>query len=588
VSFRTWRALIAPTWVLTAAHCVLDDSNGDTLQPGVSVVGLGSGSSPTEVIPVARSVVHPRWTSVNQGFQFLFDLALIELANPAVTPPVKVLGPTESALAGAGAEGVVVGFGTTVAVDRGSDPRASFPAVAHVGQQRVVDASVEGFTRSTAAYVDAYAVLTDASRSSSCFGDSGGPFIVNAPDGPRVAGNVSGGVSCRVPGANANLLPRSSAHLGWISTVTNSTVSVGGAVRTGRLTTSAPIRVLDTRRGLGSNGKAGWTTPVRLNVSATTGAGATAVALNVTATEASDGTLVAVNSCESTITTVDQLLAPPNANVANLLVVPVAADGTVCLRSSSPSHLVADITGWFGPSGANGVAPITPVRIVDTRATTKVKAGTTLVVPVGSSVPTNATGIVATLTNTEPSNPGYLTVWPCDQARPEASNLNYAKGQTVPNTVITPMAADRSICVFSFADTHVIVDVSAAVGPSIGGGYTTVGDLLTFDSNQLLGSSSLSIPAGGRSVIRARSVAPVPASATAVALTLSAYSDGAAGFLTVYPCDQTQPLASNMNLAADGAAASTVVVPLAADGTVCVFNQSAGGLTASITGYFAA
>ena len=43
---------------------------------------------------------------------------------------------------------------------------------------------------------------------------------------------------------------------------------------------------------------------------------------------------------------------------------------------------------------------------------------------------------------------------------PNASNLNYLTGDTVPNSVITGLGAAGAICIFTSAATHLIVDVA--------------------------------------------------------------------------------------------------------------------------------
>ena len=62
-----------------------------------------------------------------------------------------------------------------------------------------------------------------------------------------------------------------------------------------------------------------------------------------------------------------------------------------------------------------------------------------------------------------PEAPGYVTVFPCDQPLPTASNLNYLGWATVANLVLVPVAADGSVCIFTKATTDVIVDLAATM-----------------------------------------------------------------------------------------------------------------------------
>ena len=55
------------------------------------------------------------------------------------------------------------------------------------------------------------------------------------------------------------------------------------------------------------------------------------------------------------------------------------------------------------------------------------------------------------VTVTQPDGAGYVTVWPCASAQPDASNLNYVAGQTVPNAVIAPVDANGEVCFYSYA-----------------------------------------------------------------------------------------------------------------------------------------
>ena len=74
-------------------------------------------------------------------------------------------------------------------------------------------------------------------------------------------------------------------------------------------------------------------------------------------------------------------------------------------------------------------------------------------------MPPNARSVVLNVTVTEPDAAGFLTVYPGNAARPPTSNVNYVKGQTIPNAVIVGLGPTGTVDIFSLAATHVVVDV---------------------------------------------------------------------------------------------------------------------------------
>ena len=53
----------------------------------------------------------------------------------------------------------------------------------------------------------------------------------------------------------------------------------------------------------------------------------------------------------------------------------------------------------------------------------------------------------------------YVTVYPCG-SRPDASNLNFVSGQTIPNSVIAPVSANGEVCFYVYGTAHLLADVS--------------------------------------------------------------------------------------------------------------------------------
>jgi hypothetical protein len=76
------------------------------------------------------------------------------------------------------------------------------------------------------------------------------------------------------------------------------------------------------------------------------------------------------------------------------------------------------------------------------------------------AVPANASTVVLNVTATDVRGSGFVTVWPCGSSQPLASNLNVVAGQTVPNAVVAGLGSGGTVCLFTSAATHLVVDVT--------------------------------------------------------------------------------------------------------------------------------
>ena len=118
--------------------------------------------------------------------------------------------------------------------------------------------------------------------------------------------------------------------------------------------------------------------------------------------------------------------------------------------------------------------PIVPCRLADTRpGSLHIGAFGGPLVPQGEAtfavwgvngnctIPTSATGIATNVTIDNPTDDSYLTVYPADAARPNASNLNWtAVSSPTPNQVTVGLSATGSIKTFNNAGTvDVIIDI---------------------------------------------------------------------------------------------------------------------------------
>ena len=98
-------------------------------------------------------------------------------------------------------------------------------------------------------------------------------------------------------------------------------------------------------------------------------------------------------------------------------------------------------------------------------------------------------------------------------------------------------------------------------------------------------SSWVGVIAGSVTELRVGGRGGVPADADGVMLNVTAVGAGSAGFLTVWPCGSTQPLASNVNYNAGDTVPNAVLSKVGANGNVCIFTLAAVDLVVDVNGY---
>ncbi len=256
------------------------------------------------------------------------------------------------------------------------------------------------------------------------------------------------------------------------------------------------------------------------------------------------------------------------------------------------------------PPARLGFSAVEPGRLVDSRAPggrtidgvlaavglRDAGSVTEVVVAGRGGVPADAAAAELNLTVVGAKAAGYVTVWPCGSDKPNASNVNFAAGATVANSVLVKVGAGGKVCVFLEAATDLIVDVAGyfpdgasfvAIEPARfvdtrTGGRTADGVFAAVGARTA--GSITDIAVGGRS--------GVPPTASAVALNLTVTGAQAAGYLTVWPCGDEMPNVSNLNFAAGATVANSALVKLGEDARVCVYSEAATDLIVDVTGYF--
>jgi hypothetical protein len=243
-----------------------------------------------------------------------------------------------------------------------------------------------------------------------------------------------------------------------------------------------------------------------------------------------------------------------------------------------------------GPSPGVGAAtftPVTPVRLVDTRngigGITRIGSGRQVVVQVTgtASVPATATAAVVNVAAVNPSSPGFVTVYPCSDSVPDTSTLNFVGGQTVANTTIAALSGAGQLCVWTFADTDILVDITGWIGPGGTSRLTPIGPTRVVDTRSGVGGVRLG--AGATMAVNFNGV--VPAGSTAVALNVTGVTASAPGFITVYPCSGSVPNTSTVNYVAGEARPNNTIVGLSG-GQVCIYSDQATEILVDLLGAF--
>ena len=266
------------------------------------------------------------------------------------------------------------------------------------------------------------------------------------------------------------------------------------------------------------------------------------------------------------------------------------------------------------PPVASRYHPLTPYRVLDTRAPSCVQCGAGALGPAaqravdvagytpsgfaGTIVPASATAVVLNVTAVNGSAATYLTAFPTGQGVPLASSVNSPASRIIANLVTVPVGTSGQVSVYNSAGAiDVLLDVEGYYDTTAGGGGTfhPLTPLRVCDTRAATGTACSSAsdnplrPAQTRLVsVWGHGGIPGDGTAAAAVLNLTAVSGTAPTYLSVYPPDASAhtcgspPDTSNVNVPASTDEPNRVIVPIdATSGSICVFN-SAGSINAIV------
>ena len=196
---------------------------------------------------------------------------------------------------------------------------------------------------------------------------------------------------------------------------------------------------------------------------------ATAVIANITATGGTTGSFLKAWPGGVTEPGVSSLNFGAGQTIANLVIVPIGADGTITFANAlGQVDVIVDVVGYFDTTGGSRFHAVSPTRVLDDRVAKGLSGpwgpGQSRLLPVGgaagTNVPAGATGLVANLTATAGTTGSFITVFPDGVSRPNSSNLNFGPGETIPNLVTVSLPANGSVAVYNaLGNVDLVADV---------------------------------------------------------------------------------------------------------------------------------
>lgn len=289
--------------------------------------------------------------------------------------------------------------------------------------------------------------------------------------------------------------------------------------------------------------------------------------------------------------------------MANLVTVPVGADGTVTVFSQRGGHVIVDMLGSYETSGATAAGrfvPLpSPVRAVDTRSflTLSPASTTEFRIPGGAGA-----GAAVLNVTTIATNAGYWTVFPANTTPPATANLNSLYPLHIAsNQVIVPLDADGDINVFTQSGGHLVIDVvglmtGAAAPVGTDGLFVALPTPTRFLDTRAaatnpLGGAQMPLPGWNLEVPVASSPAIGRTDVAAVVVNVTVTDALAGGYVSLTPAGTNDPAVKSRTTSTVNVVRAVQTLPNHATVGVSargfdVFTQSGGHLLADVAGFY--
>jgi hypothetical protein len=383
-----------------------------------------------------------------------------------------------------------------------------------------------------------------------------------------------------------------------------------GQVKTYAATTYhqvTPVRMLDTRYGIGLPGRLVPNTPATFQITGRNNipANATAVTGNVTVVDPSDSWAIYLGPDPIPFPGTSSINFAAGQNIGNGLTVALSSTGslsaTYMANAGRTTDLVFDLTGYFTPdtSGATFHA-MAPTRLLDTRSGNglngKLLANTpaTFQVTGRGDIPSGATAVTGNVTVVNSTFSWAIYLGPDVVAYPGTSSLNFDTGEIRGNSMTVMLGQGGTLSATYMSNpgntTDLVFDVTGYYTADLTGlkfvPLTPARVLDTRYSNGLPGKLAANTPATFSVIGRGG----IPAAAKAVAGNVTVVNETNSWLVFLGPDPQASPQTSTINFLKGDIRGNSLAVALSSTGTLSATYASSAGnttdLVLDLTGYF--